>query len=178
MRLLKNNKGLTLIELLIVIAVIGVLAAMILIAINPLEQLARGRDAGRKSSVGQLGNAVQAYYTSRSVFPTVAEWTNSNATNVIVTSGEIRSIPSGSAYSLGAVSPCTTVPIGSGTAQWCYAVNATPDAVVYARMESNSENSRCATPAVAYFVFSTFDSRGGLVCNATEPVAGNQTFVQ
>ena len=43
------KKGFTLIELLIVIAILGVLAVVILVAINPQEQLARGRGGGRTS---------------------------------------------------------------------------------------------------------------------------------
>ena len=54
-------KGFTLIELLIVIAILGVLAVVVLVAINPVQQLARTRDAGRKSSVAQIGHAVAAY---------------------------------------------------------------------------------------------------------------------
>ena len=89
---LQKNKriarGFTLIELLVVIAILGVLAGGILVAINPLEQLARGRDAGRKTTVQQMGNAVQAYYTSQgAVYPTQgATWMT-----IIQTSGELKS---------------------------------------------------------------------------------------
>ncbi|HVZ11492.1 MAG TPA: prepilin-type N-terminal cleavage/methylation domain-containing protein, partial [Patescibacteria group bacterium] len=48
------SRGFTLIELLVVIAVIGVLAAIVLLAVNPTEQLARGRDANRISSIEGL----------------------------------------------------------------------------------------------------------------------------
>ena len=56
-----SSKGFTLIELLIVIAILGVLAAGSLVAIDPVEQLARARDSGRKSAVTQMGRALQAY---------------------------------------------------------------------------------------------------------------------
>ena len=46
-----HSRGFTLIELLIVIAVLGVLAAVVLVAIDPGQQLARGRDSGRKPSI-------------------------------------------------------------------------------------------------------------------------------
>src|ERR1700704_6424972 len=68
---LYHEEGFTLIELLIVIGVLGVLAAALLVALNPLEQLARGRDAGRLSSVNQLGRAMQNYVTQQgtNVYP-------------------------------------------------------------------------------------------------------------
>ena len=69
-----SSKGFTLIELLIVIAILGILAAGILVAIDPVEQLSRGRDAGRKSAVTQLGRALQAYYTANSNYPVIAGW--------------------------------------------------------------------------------------------------------
>ncbi len=85
------NKGFTLIELIIVIGVLGVLAAALLIAIDPLEQLARGRDAGRLSSVTQLGRALQAYYAGQalSVYP-AAPATAGTWQNILVTSGDVK----------------------------------------------------------------------------------------
>lgn len=65
-----QRRGFTLIELLIVIAVIGVLAAVVLIAINPVRRLAQARDAGRKSDVGQIATASQAYYVTNGRYPT------------------------------------------------------------------------------------------------------------
>jgi prepilin-type N-terminal cleavage/methylation domain-containing protein len=60
---LKTPKGFTLIELLIVIAVIGILAAVVLAAIDPAEQLKRGRDSSRIQTVATLGHAMAAYVT-------------------------------------------------------------------------------------------------------------------
>ena len=48
-----SRRGFTLIELLIVMAILGVLAVVVLVAINPIQQLARTRDTGRKSGVTQ-----------------------------------------------------------------------------------------------------------------------------
>ena len=65
-----NEQGFTLIELLIVIAVIGVLAAALLVAINPLEQLNRAKDAGAKSDAVQLYRAALAAYTGKGTLVT------------------------------------------------------------------------------------------------------------
>src|SRR4030065_277237 len=60
----KSQKAFTLIELLVVIAILGILAAVLLVGVNPLEQLARGRDTSRKSVVAQLGHAMESYVTN------------------------------------------------------------------------------------------------------------------
>ena len=87
----KENKGFTLIELLIVIGILGVLAAAILVALNPLEQFARGRDSGRLTAVDQIGHSVQSYSTSQnSSFP--AQGTSWLTT--MMTASEIKSLPS------------------------------------------------------------------------------------
>ena len=64
-------KGFTLVELLIVIALIGVLAVAVLAAINPLEQLNRARDTGMESDASQLLAAIDRYYASQEEFPWV-----------------------------------------------------------------------------------------------------------
>src|SRR3989338_9509836 len=59
------SKGFTLIELLIVIAVLGVLASVVLVAIDPVEQIRRGKDANRLQMITQLGHAASAYFVSQ-----------------------------------------------------------------------------------------------------------------
>ena len=57
-------KGFTLIELLIVIAILGILAAAVLVAINPGKRTSQARDAARKNDIGSLVTSTQAYYTT------------------------------------------------------------------------------------------------------------------
>ncbi|TSC53602.1 MAG: Uncharacterized protein LiPW31_341 [Microgenomates group bacterium LiPW_31] len=57
------------IELLIVIAVIGILAVAVLSAINPLEQINRGRDTGLRSDSEQILGAVERFYTIQQYYP-------------------------------------------------------------------------------------------------------------
>lgn len=170
------KKGFTLVELLIVIAILGTLAVVVLIALNPVQQLARTRDSGRQSTVAQLGHAMEAYATARGgVYPaaSVANWITTN----LSATGEINAVPSAVAYSAGG-SNCQ----GSTANErgFCYKVNGTnTQFVIYATAEALVNSSYCTAPAVAFFAYSSADGRGGIVCAApaTGPATGNQTFM-
>lgn len=60
----KKFLGFTLIELLIVIAILGILAAAVLVAINPGKRTRQAQDAKRKNDVGALATELQGYFTS------------------------------------------------------------------------------------------------------------------
>ena len=64
-----NSRGFTLIEILIVIVLLGILAVAVLSAINPLEQIKKARDSGRKSDSAELLNAHERYYTTFGCYP-------------------------------------------------------------------------------------------------------------
>ncbi len=58
-RKLKNsNQGFTLIEILVVIGIIAVLAAIVVVAINPSRQFAQARNSQRISNVETILNAI------------------------------------------------------------------------------------------------------------------------
>ncbi len=60
---LKNRKGFTLIELLVVIGIIGILAAVVLVAVNPARQFASARDTQRRADLYGITNAIYQYAT-------------------------------------------------------------------------------------------------------------------
>src|SRR5664279_2011708 len=55
-----KQKGFTIVELLIVIVIIGILAAIVIVAYNGVQ--ARARDTARKSDLAQLAKAIQLYH--------------------------------------------------------------------------------------------------------------------
>lgn len=56
-----HHAGFTLLELLVVIGIIGALAAIVVAALSPTRQLASTRDAKRQSDVNAILNAVYQY---------------------------------------------------------------------------------------------------------------------
>src|SRR3989344_3959671 len=57
----QDRKGFTLIELLIVIAILGILAAAVVVVLNPGELLAQARDSSRLSDMGNVQTAINLY---------------------------------------------------------------------------------------------------------------------
>jgi len=75
MKTSKKTAGFTMIELLIVIAILGILAVAVLSAINPVEQINRGRDTGSRSDAEQLISAIDRYNAFQGYYP----WQNGSS---------------------------------------------------------------------------------------------------
>jgi len=69
MKKLYSNKGFTLVELLIVIALLGALAIGLIGALDPFEQLKKGTDTGTRNSVSEVHSAIIRYYALKGFMP-------------------------------------------------------------------------------------------------------------
>jgi len=117
-------RGFTLIELLIVVAILGILAAAVLVAINPTKRTSQARDAGRKNDIASVVTEVQAYYVTPGLgnYPPGSGSACSSTIGgltILTTSGGLKKVP---------VDPKTGW-------NYCYATAAT-EVSVYASIEA------------------------------------------
>lgn len=121
----QNKSGFTIVELLIVIVVIGILAAITIVAFNGVQQ--RGRDAERTSDVKQLKKALEMFYAENSYYPAVGDVTNATfRTNTL-------KIPAG----------IVTPPGQTGTIGYCWAN--TPNSYCYVGRAAAGGSFDCGT---------------------------------
>lgn len=66
-RLQKDRSGFTIVELLIVIVVIGILAALVIVTYNGIQQ--KARDSERKTDVKALQGQLEAYWATNAKYP-------------------------------------------------------------------------------------------------------------
>ena len=74
-----NKKGFTLVELMIVIAILAILAAIVIFALNPAELFRRARDSQRMSDIRVLSSAI-SYYLADATTPILDGSTNTLCT--------------------------------------------------------------------------------------------------
>ena len=72
---LKDQKGFTIVELLIVIVVIGILAALVLTTFTGIQQKARNTE--RNTDIKAVHGQIEAYYAQNGRYPTLANLNDS-----------------------------------------------------------------------------------------------------
>lgn len=66
---MKNNRGFTLLELIIVAAIIALIATATIAVLNPFGQFQKARDTRVKSDLSQLQKALESYYQDNNRYP-------------------------------------------------------------------------------------------------------------
>ena len=65
----KSKSGFTLLEILLVVGIIAILTAIVIIAINPSNSLAKTRDLQRKIGIAEINKALTQYYIDKGQYP-------------------------------------------------------------------------------------------------------------
>ncbi len=110
-----KQQGFTIVELLIVIVVIGILAALVITTFTGIQQKARNTE--RTTDVNALQGQIEAYYAVNGKYPTLDNINDSSfrSTNMKGLDAEALKDPKGSAQTLVAVAAANS-----------YAYTATP----------------------------------------------------
>jgi prepilin-type N-terminal cleavage/methylation domain-containing protein len=69
---MKNNKGFTLIEMLVVVAIVGLLASVVVVGVGGARQ--KARDAKRISDVRSIQNWAEANYSASTGYPSATDY--------------------------------------------------------------------------------------------------------
>ena len=163
--------GFTLIELLLVIGIIAILAAIVIVAINPTKQLGDARDSQRRSDVNTLLNATYQFaIDNNGSFPPDLVVGTAGVTYLLCRSGCYTTGAVTNAFTYGAV---TTSDPGTGTGAM-KAVNLTPLAGDYLTdIPLDPRYSQVGTGTYSATTFTNYsvskDSAGRLTFSALNP---------
>ena len=152
--MIMERKGFTLIEILIVVAIIAILASIVLVGLGPTQAL--GRDARRAADLHEVQNALELYYNKNGTYVTGMSGKNwSDFTAVLVGAGiAINALPddpsSGKHYRYGSDAAGTTY-------------------ILEANMESDQDSfwSNYQTPNNIGAITDVTAGTGGLTCKAS-----------
>ncbi len=102
---MKKEKGFTLIEILIVVAIIGLLASVVLVGLGSFRS--RGRDARRVADLREVQNSLELYYLKNGNYLTVNNWSDlrstliNDAIGITIIPNDPLSDSAGQSYSYG-----------------------------------------------------------------------------
>ena len=71
---MKSKSGFTLVELLVTIAIVGVLMGVVVAVLNPATFFGRGRDSRRLSNLAEIQTTLELSFADNNRYPTVAEF--------------------------------------------------------------------------------------------------------
>lgn len=108
MRSLKQQKGFTIVELLIVIVVIGILATLVIVTFTGIQQ--RARNTKRQTDINAVQSHVEAFKAQNGYYPTLAHINDSTwrKTNMQGLDPDALQDPKGSSQTLAATTSGTT----------------------------------------------------------------------
>lgn len=145
---MKAEKGFTIVELLIVIVVIGILASIVIVAFNGVQN--RAKTQSSQASASNVQKKIEAYNAATGSYPTITSY----AALTTALNGQNESTLANSGITLGTPVNTTTTTVGiwnctaSGTGisvTWYDYAAATPGAVTAANGLKINYSGSCGT---------------------------------
>jgi type IV pilus assembly protein PilA len=106
----QNQKGFTIVELLIVIVVIGILATLVIVTFSGIQQ--KARNTKRQTDINAIDSTIEAFYASsgNGYYPTLANMNDPTfrSTNLKGFDPSALQDPKGSSQTMAAASTATT----------------------------------------------------------------------
>src|SRR3954464_5492328 len=90
MKISKKQQGFTIVELLIVIVVIGILAALVITTYNGIQQ--KGRNTERETDLKAVQGQLEAYYAENGTYPAADQFGTNSATNVTFIAASMKGL--------------------------------------------------------------------------------------
>ena len=131
-----NQKGFTIVELLIVIVVIGILAMLVLNTFNGVQQKARNTE--RQTDATSVAKQLEAYFAEKGGYPLWSQWGSTPTSGSTLLKGT-----SENAYT----APATT----AGTFSWQNSATTDKDHYGYVPSGCTTSNDSCTSFVITYF---------------------------
>lgn len=129
-----QKKGFTLLEILLVVAAIGILASIVLVAINPNRQLSQARNAQRRSNVTTISNAIY-----QKIIDDAAN--NVTTMNTALVDGTVYALGTGTTAQCGPSG--TTLVVPGTTASLDLTAQLIPDYIAGMPVDPNGGSAAC-----------------------------------
>jgi len=133
---MRKQKGFTLVEMLVVIAIIAILAGAVLLAINPAATMRKSRDTTRMNDLDSLRNAINIALTENEIVLSGTTGDSVNGTQAVDGTGYIEfTIPAGKVGLSRYIPALPLDPTNTGDLIYRFEANANQEFELNARLE-------------------------------------------